>query len=305
MPGGRDLERHARAGGALRLGQDPGVTRRVLATVLPALVAVAAAVACSGGAPGPERASAATSTTAAGTETPPGPEVLVAGDSVAASLVPPLMAALGERAAVDYLAVPTISAASDRLAWRRGLDEHDPDLVVVLVGTWEVLQPEFAPTEPGWAATYRTEVLAPLLDAATVAGARVLWIEMHTVVSALNTLAEAVLAHQVREVAATRDDVDVVDSGTYVDRPGDVLADVLPGPDGIPERIRRLDGTGAHLCPPGLVRLTAPVLEWVVAHAGTPLQPVEGWQDAGWREADLSTRPEECPPAGALPDATP
>ncbi|HMQ25300.1 MAG TPA: hypothetical protein PKA98_04890, partial [Acidimicrobiales bacterium] len=228
-----------------------------------------------------------------------GPVVLVGGDSVAASLVPALTAAVGDRARVEYLAAATISTTSDRLAWADGIEATDPDLVVVLVGPWEVLQPGFAPTEDGWAATYAGTVLDPLAADLTAGGARVLWIEMHSATTSATTLSFAVLAAQVRELAGRRDDVDVLDSGGYVDRPGDVLADVLPGADGAPERIRRLDGTGVHLCPAGVVRLATPVLQWLAVQAAAPDLAPPGWENAAWRRPPALPKPHECPPAPA------
>lgn len=266
---------------------------------------LALAVACGGGGPeGGEGAGDRRVASPPGRESvPSGPSIVVGGDSVAASLVPALTAAVGDRARVDYLAAATISTTSDRLAWANGIEARDPDLVVVLVGPWEVLQPGFAPTEVGWASTYAERVLDPLAADLTAGGARVLWIEMHSATTTATTLSFAVLAAQVRELAARRDDVDVLDSGAYVDRPGDVLADVLPGADGAPERIRRLDGTGVHLCPAGVVRLATPVLHWLAAEAGEPDLVLPGWEDAAWRVPPALPKPHECPPVSATTTA--
>lgn len=102
----------------------------------------------------------------------------------------------------------------------------------------------------------------------------------HSATKEATTRSFAVLANQVQALADRRDDVDVLDSGDYVDLPGDVLADVLPGPDGSPQRIRRQDGTGVHLCPAGVVRLATPVLGWIAEHLEDPQIPVSGWEGA-------------------------
>ena len=262
------------------------------------LVAVTAGAACSsaasgGAGVGPTSAVPATRSTRT---SPPAPSVVLGGDSVMEGLVPAVRAALGNQAHVEYLAAPTISTASDRAAWRSGIETGDPDLVVVLVGTWEVLQPGFAPTEPGWADTYGRQVMDPLAASLTAGGARVLWVEMHSSTRLANTLSFAVLGSQARALAERNDAVDVIDAGDAVDRPGDVLADVLPGPDGTPERIRRLDGTGVHLCPAGVVRLARSVLAWIAEHAGRPLLLEEGWEVADWRWPPALADPEQCPP---------
>lgn len=292
---------------AARVGQAGAMCtrgRRALRVGLAALVAVslAAGAACSGAEDGAPDGAASPATSEPVARVP---EIVVGGDSVAASLVPALAAALGDRAHVDYLAAATISTASDRLAWRSGVEGYDPDLVVVLTGPWEVLQPGFAPTEPDWPATYARSVLDPLADDLTAGGARVLWIEMHAATKASTTLSFSVLATQVRALADRRDDLDVLDSGEFVDLPGDLPADVLPGPDGAPQRIRRQDGTGVHLCPAGVVRLATPVLRWIAEEAALPDLGAEGWQEASWRWPPELPKPQECPPAPAPATSTP
>lgn len=282
-----------------------------IGAIVGVVVVLALGAACgSGGGAGGAQASGGPGDTVAGPApagepTPGGPRILVGGDSVAASLVPALSAATGHRARVDYLAAATISTTSDRLAWAQGIEARDPDLVIVLVGPWEVLQPGFAPTEPGWATTYAGTVLDPLAADLTAGGARVLWIEMHSATTTATTLSFAVLGSQVRELAARRRDVDVLDSGDHVDLPGDVLADVLPGADGTPERIRRLDGTGVHLCPAGVVRLATPVLEWLAAVSGDAALVAPGWEDDPWSRPPALPKPHECPPASATAEAVP
>lgn len=235
--------------------------------------------------------------TAATDGAPPSVRVVLGGDSVMAGLVPAVRAALGDQAQVDYLAAPTISTASDRAAWRAGVEAQDPDLVVVTVGPWEVLQPGFAPTEAGWSTTYAREVLDPLVASLTAGGARVLWVEMHSSTKPATTLSFGVLGAQVRLLAEREEAVEVIDAGTFVDHPDGTLADVLPAAVGGLERIRRLDGTGVHLCPAGVVRLASPVLAWITEHADEPVSLVPGWEGAAWRWPPELEHPEQCPPA--------
>lgn len=274
----------------------PGQLRQCRARALIALVVVAlASAACAS-----EADSARPPTV--GTAAPPSFEVVLGGDSVMAGLVAAIQTALGDRAHVDYLAAPTISTPADKAAWRQGIRQHDPDLVVVLVGNWEVLQPGFAPTEAGWSTTYAHDVLDPLAASLTAGGARVLWIEMHSALNPSTTFNFSVLATQVRALAARNASFDVIDSGNHVDLPNDQLADVLPGRSG-PERIRRLDGTGVHLCPAGVVRLARPVLRWVEQHAPSPFTLEPGWEDGAWRSPRQLPDPQQCPPATSVTTA--
>lgn len=278
------------------------VTRRAGALCAALLLVVVAPVSCASGRTSEAAGGVGTATSSA--PTAPAVSVVLGGDSVMAGLVPAVQAALGDQAEVDYLAAPTISTASDRAAWRRGIERHDPDLVVVLVGAWEVLQPGFAPTEAGWTGTYAREVMDPLAASLTAGGARVLWIAMHAAVKPATTLSFVALAAQAQSLADRVDDVDVIDSGRFVDDHDGALADVLPGPDGTPQRIRRLDGTGVHLCPAGVVRLATPVLAWLVAHADEPLTLRPGWEVGPWRRPPQLPDPEQCPPAGSSPPST-
>jgi hypothetical protein len=273
----------------------PSLTiRRVVAWV--ALAGAVALAAC--GSSSDARSAPTPSGNGAPTTVEPSLEVVLGGDSVMAGLVPAVQTALLGQAEVDYLASPTISSTSDQVAWRQGIEQLDPDLVVVLVGPWEVLQTTFAPTEPGWTERYARSVVDPLADLVTDRGARMLWIEMHSSTNPATTLSFAVLAAQERALAERNHAVEVLDSGAFVDEPGDVLADVLPGPDGTPERIRRQDGTGVHLCPAGVERLAAPVLDWIARSAEPALTIDDAWRSGGWRAPGAFEGSEQCPPAG-------
>ena len=279
-----------------RRGKLSGVFRPRLARALVVIACLGLAACASSGS---EEAVGSSSSTPDLSSADPAPAlgVVLGGDSVMESLVPAIRSALGGQAQVDYLAAPTISTASDRAAWQAGIQELDPDLVVVLLGSWEVLQPGFAPTEAGWAATYAREVLDPLAASLTAGGARVLWVEMHTSTKVVTTLSLAVLGAQVRALTERNDAVEWIDAGGVVDGPGGVIADVLPGPDGTPQRIRRLDGTGAHLCPAGVARLAGSVLDWITSRTDEPVTLVTGWEGARWSRPPDLDHPEQCPPA--------
>ena len=277
-------------------GKHSGVIRPRIACALVLLAGVGFSACASSNRDGVAEDASATPDVAAD-DPAPELEVVLGGDSVMAGLVPAVRAALGDQAQVDHLAAPTISTVSGRVVWHTGIDELDPDLVVVLVGAWEVLQPGFAPTEAGWTTTYAREVLDPLAASLTAGGARVLWVEMHTATDVLTTLSFAVLGAQVRALTERNAAIDVIDAGDVVDGPGDVIADVLPGPDGTQQRIRRLDGTGVHLCPAGVVRLAGSVLEWIVDQVDDPVTLVAGWERARWSRPPDLDNPEECPPA--------
>ncbi|MCB1006774.1 MAG: hypothetical protein KDB35_21510, partial [Acidimicrobiales bacterium] len=76
------------------------------------------------------------------------PRIVLGGDSVMGNLAPAVVAALGDQADAHYLWQARISGdAAARQAWADTIEEQDPDLVVVHVGSWEVLSPDFHPTD--------------------------------------------------------------------------------------------------------------------------------------------------------------
>lgn len=270
-----------------------------------ALALVAAS--CSSGGGGAEAASTVPPTTvgtapagATGTTAPAPddgrPTVILGGDSVMGNLAPGIIAALGDQTDAHYLAQARISGdAAATQAWTQAIEEQDPDLVVIHVGSWEVLSPEFHPGIPGTPDDpYANEVLEPFVDLLTSGGAEVLFIGPAAARSPQRTVNLIAFNRELMSLADRNDAVDFLNAGTYVNDPTGGFTETLPGPDG-PVRIRRTDDLGLHLCPAGVVRLGTPVVQWISDHLPTPVTPVPGWDHGDWTRPPLLEKPEQCP----------
>jgi hypothetical protein len=278
-----------------------------------ALAVVVSTAACGAGADGGAESQAAasparTSTAAApATTLPPPPggrrptqdhplRVLLAGDSLMADMSLAISSTLqdGGRAVVRLVAAPSVPRIDAyRTLWREQLDEFDPEVIVVLIGVWEGMAEEaLTPFElgtPRWERSYRRNALEPYLDLLTSEGAEVVWVGMPPGAEPdrareFNSLNRAV-THLARESA----DLTFVPGGRLLSAPHGGWADVLPGPNGHPQRVRRLDTT--HLCADGAVRLARPVLRWVRDQYDIPL--LHDWPHRNWRWVFPA---EECPP---------
>lgn len=271
-----------------------------------ALALVLGATSCGSDDPGaaPPGDEAAVSTTVGGptTTTEPGggdgnatgrPRVVMGGDSVMGNLVPAVDAAIGDQADIEYLAQARISGdAAARQAWADTIAEEDPDLVIIHVGSWEVLSPEF---HPG-VAPYDLEVLDPFIELVTGGGARVLFVGPAAARDEQRTVNLMTFNRELIALDERNPSVDFLNAGTYVNDPTGGFTETLPGPDGVPVRIRRTDDLGLHLCPAGVVRLATPVLSWIGEHTDPPVAPVAGWDQGDWSRPPLLDKPEQCPP---------
>lgn len=265
--------------------------------------------------PGPTTAAPTTpapSTTAATTTTAPPPtappttrrteplRVVLAGDSVMAGLAPPVEAALeaGGEADVRFVLTPTILRdPTVRFTWSRQLEEFDPDLVVMFVGTWESglvegSNPGLVPGDAAWRAGYERDVLDPWMQLITSRGADVLWIANPVV---RNDDANRVFAN----LNAAFDDlptrwpqVHVLDAGPPLNGPDPAYHDVRTLPDGRTVRTRQTDGL--HLCPEGAALLGAAVVDEVAGRYGLDVDPA--WVTAtGWRASPAVYPAASCP----------
>lgn len=238
--------------------------------------------------------------------------VVFAGDSVMAGLVPPLEAAFAETSAAEGRFVLTPSIVRDPavfFTWERHLEEFDPEVVIVLMGTWEAMIIEgeagiedLDTTEPSWGDVYRVEVLAPWVELLAEGGAHVIWVGM----PAVNPGAPAVRILQlnlaVADLARQREYL------TYVD-PAPLAGEVATGTvhetmiiDGREVRVRQVDGL--HLCPAGAALLAEPVLAELAKLVGLPA--ATHWRTGSWDQHEMSpgapTYPEHaCPPVDAPP----
>lgn len=222
--------------------------------------------------------------------------VTFAGDSVMGELAPAMIEALESGGAAEGRFVLAPSLARDgatRVVWSHELQTQDPDLIVLLVGFWEdKIVGGWAYRQPGWMRTYRAEVVDPFLDLLTSQGAKVLWVGMAAVVDPEITSRLVRLNAAWQKSADERDDVDYLPGGQYLSGPAGGYAETAVNALGAPVRLRRVDGL--HLCPEGVVRLGAPVLEAVHDQWNVPV--VYGWQQGRWRRPPLLHAPEECPP---------
>jgi len=223
-------------------------------------------------------------------------QVTFAGDSVMAEFAPAMIQALeGTReTAGRFILAPSVARGGvGGVVWNQELREHDPDLIVVLMGVWEdQVVGETASADPGWAQQYRTTVVDPFLDLITRAGAKVLWIGMAAVDDPVATERLVRLNSVFAQAADERDDVDFLPGGQYLSGPDGGYADVVVSPTtGIPVRLRRTDGL--HLCPAGVVALGVPVLDEIARQWN--VTAVYGWQRGSWRRPPLLHAPEECP----------
>lgn len=224
------------------------------------------------------------------------PQVVLGGDSVMGNLAEGVIAGLGDQVDAEYLAQARISGdAAATQAWTSMVEEEDPDLIVIHVGTWEVLSTEFRPGDPDWYTTYPEEVLDPFAERLTSGGARVLVIGTAAAREEQKTVNLLSLNRQLVALADRNPSVDFLNAGTYVNGPTGGFTETLPGPGGEPVRIRRTDDLGLHLCPAGVVRLGAPVITWIDEQLAEPIEAVPGWDHASWTRPPELDKPHQCP----------
>jgi hypothetical protein len=257
----------------------------------------------SGDVAGPAEVTSTTSTTSTTTTLPPGGRqptsedplrVVFAGDSVMADLAPAAIDALNRGGATEakFILAPGVSTdPATEVLWRQQLDSFDPEVVVLLVGTWETKGGLGSPDAPGWRARYDTEILDPFVELVTGDGAELIWIGMPAVVDPQSTLLLTELNMAYAALSDRFDAVTYIDGGEYVSAPTGGFAEFLDGPGGL-ERVRRVDGL--HLCPDGSTRLSEPVLDEVVTQWNVPV--ADDWRQGDWRLPPALLKPEECPP---------
>ncbi len=233
--------------------------------------------------------------------------VTLAGDSVMAGLAPAVIAALegGGDAEVEFILTPSVLRdATVRFTWSRQLESFDPDVVVMLVGTWELgevtngVGTSVTTSDPTWSEVYSEEILDPWIDLVTTGGARVVWLGAPAVATDEVSLLFADLNAAYRDLANRRDEVTYLDSTGALAGSGSSTATgsgfAATGTDdqGRPVRLRQIDGL--HLCPDGAVRLARALVEEL--ESGRELSLPVGWESAGWRNDEEYPR-GNCPPA--------
>ena len=255
--------------------------------------------------PSSEQASTTATSASAATTTslPPGgrqptPDdplrVILAGDSVMADLAPAVIDALGRGGSVEakFVLAPGVALdATSTVLWRQQLSTFDPEVIVVLVGTWETDGDLGPPGRLGWRARYDREVLDPFVELVTGEGAELIWVGMPAVRDATSTFLLAELNAAYGGLADRHEQVTYVPGGEFVSAPDGGYAEFLEGPDGL-ERARRVDGL--HLCPAGAIRLAEPVIDAIADRWNVPR--ADDWQTGDWRRPPALLKPEECPP---------
>jgi uncharacterized protein len=221
--------------------------------------------------------------------------VIFAGDSLMANLAPATTQALNEggSSAAEFVLSPSIARdPTVQVLWSAALEQVDPDVIVMLIGTWENAAEGGSPGDPGWREQYVPNVLDPFVQLLTSQGAHVIWIGMPAVDDPEKTW-EYVALNQVYAELPSRYPgvVSYIDGGAEVSGPEGGYIDVVPTPDGGQLRLRRTDGT--HLCPDGVSLIAEPTLAQIVADWNVPLLP--DWQHASWRLPANVDKPEECP----------
>jgi hypothetical protein len=221
--------------------------------------------------------------------------VLMAGDSLMADISLAISSTLqdGGHAVARLVAAPSIPREDvTRTLWRRQLYQYDPEVVVIMIGVWEGMAEDALREQPlgtrSWLRAYRRENLDPYLDLLTSEGADVVWVAMPPSIDPRRQLEWSSMNRAVRQLAHDSPDLTYIPGDTILARPDGSWADVLPGPRGTPQRVRRLDAT--HLCPDGAERLARPVLRYLQRRWDLPL--AEDWSNRNWRWV---FPPEECP----------
>ena len=212
-----------------------------------------------------------------------------------ADLAPPVIAALGRGGVVDakFVLAPGVALdATSTVLWQQQLATFDPEVIVVLVGTWETDGDLGPPGEAGWRPRYDAQILDPFVNLVTGEGAELIWVGMPAVRDPTSTFLLANLNAAYAALADRFDQVSYIPGGEFISAPTGGYAEFLEGDHGV-ERIRRIDGL--HLCPGGAVRLAEPLVDAIVARWN--VAAVGDWRDADWRRPPAFLKPEECPPA--------
>ena len=257
---------------------------------------------------GPPATSGTTATTAAPTTTVPPPpggrlptsedplRVLLAGDSLMADLALALSSTLQDGGATRARLVEAPSIPRDevtRALWRQQLAEYDPEVIVIMIGVWEGMAEDALRTaelgSPAWEQQYRQGTLGPYVELLTSRGAEVVWIGMPPSPEPRRQLEWSSMNRVVRRLADQSPALTYVPGDELLANPDGSWAEVLAGPRGTPQRVRRVDTT--HLCADGVVRLVRPVLNHLRRQWHVPT--AEGWPTRNWRWVFPA---EQCPP---------
>jgi hypothetical protein len=228
-----------------------------------------------------------------------GPEVVFIGDSMMGELVPAISEAFEGTVQTRYVVTTTIGDEPLE-TWREMLAEHTPDVVVVLVGTWERMIDVDAHLEPGWPQSY-TRRVEPFLDLMSDAGTEVLWLGYPPMAwedGPEGTAQVAAMNDAYATLPALDPGVTYLDAGatlggylgesvrSYVDEQGEEVV---------------LRVTDQHMCPAGVERMARPVIADLMQRLD--VAPAAAWELGAWRhEPGNFQHPEECPDLASASD---
>jgi hypothetical protein len=177
------------------------------------------------------------------------------------------------------------------------LDEFDPDVIVMFVGTWELgevtnrVGTSVGPGDPGWLEAYEADILDPWVDLITEQGAEVIWLGAPAVQSPEVDGLFASLNDAYQALSDRWPEVTYLDSTAALAGTGQGFVPIATTPDGQHVRVRQIDGL--HLCPDGAVLLANAVIAQI--ESDHPVREAPGWAQGSWRNHQ-EYPPESCPP---------
>jgi len=256
----------------------------------------------------PPTTSPATSSTATTSTTVPAVEVdsiLIAGDSMARSLFPPVQEALETDATEVRLQWVIGTLIGDEMEkWERIFVDERPDVVVAHFMPWEsaaLQQSQVIDTStPGWVTQYRDEWVDRWLDLAESSGSTIVWVtpplaadtersDEHQEVGAV--WLDAIAQTNDQRADAGTEDVSIIDTLEFSAGPSGefVAVDATVDP---PERLFNTDGV--HWCPAGAARLSDRLIDTLSSLGiSTASSSTPDWRTSPWAVDPESVRASE------------
>jgi hypothetical protein len=211
--------------------------------------------------------------------TPPPATVMIVGDSGMHDLAPALGAAFagaGTRKVIDASSPGfglSVAEADWRDVWRDLVTTHDPDLVIAMLGGWDLK----------YLAAHGADGYAALVDEAvgvlTAQGARIEWLAMLPGGATPGREVDPVYAALPGSHPGT---VDYFDPEAVLRAPDGTYPRQIPGADGKMLLVRKPDAW--HLCPEGAALTTQSVLDHLVAIGWAP-PTGDAWIGGQWRDS--------------------
>jgi hypothetical protein len=224
--------------------------------------------------------------------------IALAGDSVMAGLSPPIKAALEANglATVKFILTPSILRdPAVRFTWNTQLNEFDPEVIVMFVGTWEGgvvakgANPDLT-ADPNWRASYERDVLDPWIQLITSRGASVVWIGNPIVKNDDANKLFGSLNAAFRDLPNRWESVEYLDSNPALNGSQPGYHDVVTLGDGTLVRTRQVDGL--HLCSGGAALLARVLLQDL--QDGFHATAADGWERGAWTRESVYP-PASCP----------